>query len=51
MENEWNPFVMMLASMTTYVINNGVSKHFFGKDHGIEINWTQDYRVCDNGWS
>ncbi len=31
MKNEWNPFMMMLASMTTYVINNGVSKHFLAK--------------------
>ncbi len=50
MKNEWNPFMMMLASLTTYVINNGMSKHFFGKGHGIEINWIQHYRICDNGW-
>jgi hypothetical protein len=39
--------MMMLASMTTYAINNGVSKHFFGKGHGIKINGIRDYRVCD----
>jgi len=51
MKIEWNPFMMMLASMTTYVINNGMSKTVFGKSHGIEINWIWDYKVCDNGWS
>jgi len=43
--------MMMLASMTTYAINNGVSKHFFSKGHGIKINWIRNYIICDNDWS